>query len=339
MLAPFVLLVITAPLTESSTAALDLPVPDAPEPALVPTESPDEAPDRLGPGAWLPKVGEGLEVGVGFRFGVGTDATEAIRDDPPYAAVIDFRGQLAHEGWYGTVTWGAQIAGPEANPPERGSQQTFLPWEIGIDAGYTYQPTRRWRLRPQIGVRAQPERLGPTTNSDVSGVLELAAERQWVRRAQLDVSSSVRLVGRYGPGDHDLDSSSRYRRTTCYLWGRRVMDCALAFTLAPGSVGAEGEVKARFGRTTAALWGGWLLAGRADEVNDDTPVDLAVPQDNGDWTWIGVKVAFAVADDIAVAAAALTGGRVRDSLDGGRVPLFTSDLARTTVVVHVVARL
>ena len=293
---------------------------------------------RPGPGQWLPKVGEGLEVEVNARFGVGTDATDAVRADPPYGAVIDFRGVASRYSWFGAVHWGVQIAGPDANEAPGRASQTFHPWEIGLDGGYRYQPTRRWHIVPQIGVRAQPEAIGPSTNSDIGAQVELLAQRDFGRQRR-GLSASVRVVGRYGPGDHDRVSDRRLRRSTCFLWGRRFFDCALAFTVAPGSVGAEGAVDGRLGRFTATLWGGWFLAGRADESGEVTGPTVPVPQEDGDWSWLGLRVSAALADDIDAAVAMLTGGRWRDAFGTDRAPFFASDLARTTVVVHVTARL
>ena len=330
----------SAPTTQSSTAAVDLSVPQRARPPLLqPDEKPEAPPDQLEPGSWLPKLGDGLGVEVGFRFGLGTDATDIVRDDPPYAALIGFRGRAERDRWYGVVSWGVQIAGPEANPPGNRSRQTFLPWEIGIDAGFEYSPAPGWRLRPQVGARAQPEAISASTNSDIGVVADLLAERTWATSENVRFLGSVRAVGRYGPGDHDLSSEQRYRRTTCYLWGRELLDCALAFTVAPGTVGAEAQFAGSWQRFTASVWGGWFVAAKADEVNPPSMQDRTVPQDDGDWTWLGIRLAFAAADDIDVAASALTGGRLRDSLGSNRVPLFASDLARTTVVVHVAARL
>ena len=114
----------TAP-TQTSTTGLPSIVP--PEPLLEqPGENADDPKETgLGPGSLLPKVGQGLDVAVGFRFGVGTDATDSIRADPPYAAVIDFRGTVQRRSWYAAAHWGVQIAGPEANPPEKRIEPNF----------------------------------------------------------------------------------------------------------------------------------------------------------------------------------------------------------------------
>ena len=325
---------------ETSSKSLGLPAPT--NDPLLPRESAlDDVPDdNFGPGAWLPKVGEGLEVAVGARFGIGTDATESIRGDPPYGAVIDFLARLERSAWFAAVHWGVQAAGPEANPPNDGdSRQVFHPWEIGVDGGYGFRPAAGWLIEPQIGLRGQPDPIGPGRDPDISAAAQLYTERRWVRHRRSAVVASARIVGRYSPSDHDRASDRRLRRSTCFLWGQRFFDCAMAFTVSPGAVGAEGKLAASFGRFAAAAWGGWFVAGRADEVGMPANGLAPVPQNDGDWTWLGVRFAVAVADDIDLAAEATTGGRMRDSLDQSRVPYFTSDLARTAIVFHVEARL
>ena len=173
------------------------------------------------------------------------------------------------------------------------------------------------------------------TNADLGVVVDVTAERKLWSSGRSGVAGAVRVVGRTGSGDHDRDSDRRYRRSTCFAWGRRFFDCSLAFTAIPGTVGAEAELNGRTGRWSGQLWGGWFVAAAADEVGSRD----GVPQEDGDWMWIGARVAADAAKDITIAAAVLTGGRLRDSLDQSRVPLLTSDLARTTVVVHLEARL
>ncbi len=292
-------------------------------------------PDPLAPGAWLPQVGDGLDAVVGIRFGIGTDATDLVRSDPPYGAVVDLHGSVAHRGWFASVGWGFQIAGPDTQEPAR---QTFQAWEIAIDAGYDYAPRPGWRLVPRIGFRAQPERIGPTLDTEVGAMADVSAVHTARFSATTRLESTLQVVGRYSPGEFDPASDLRLRRSTCFLWGERFLDCALAFSVGPGTAAVQGTLRATHERWSAALWGGWFVAG-GETVNQSDVIIEPEASEDGDWMWLGLQVSIAATDDLRVGVSGLTGGRFRDSFSQSRVPLFSSDLARTTVVFHAVARM
>ena len=333
-LLPLLMLAVAPSATNTSTAGL----PGLTPPALPPldADSPGPAPEsarspNLAPGALLPKVGDGLHVELVSRFGLGTDAFDTLAGDPPYAGSVMFGGAAELEGLFAAVEWGFQVAGPEDRDPTR---QTFQPWEIGIDAGFRYQPRPGWRLVPRVGIRIQPEPLGPTVDAEVAGMVDILAERRWRVTARTRLAASARVVGRYSPGQFDPASDRRLRRNTCFLWGRAFLNCALAFSVAPGTVGAEGAFRIEHGRWSGSMWGGWFIAGedRTDTAGVN-PIDL-LPPEQGDWVWIGADVAIAAADDLRFAVALLTGGRLLDSFGQGRLPLFASDLARTAAIVR-----
>ena len=331
------LLAAAAPTTTSTTSDLfrSRPPPSPDEPLVRPQPTPSRRrPKSMRPGALLPKVGDGLAVLLNARLGVGDDATEPIRGDPPYGVVFDFYSTVEQGRWFAGVGWGFMIAGPEANRPESGSRQSFQPWEIAFDVGARYRYGPRWRFRPRVGVRLQPDPIGPSTGTDIGIQLDVGAERLLWKRKRNRVTASVRAFGRYGVADHDRGSGQRLRRSSCFVWGEGFVDCTLAFTLAPGTVGAQGRIEGRYEQFGLSLWGGWFVAGNAFEANLPAPNMPAVLQDSGDWAWLGTALSYSPADDVTVAATMLTGGRLRDSIDRTRVPLFTADLARTTFGVR-----
>ena len=318
----------------------DLPkvVPPPRQDPLFPSERPEGVERDFRSVTQPPVIGNRVAF-FNARFGVGTDAGDAIRADPSYALAMNFGGIARLDRLFATVDWGVQIAGPEPAPPNGESRQTFQAWELGADGGIHLQPSSRWHLLPMVGIRIQPDVIGPADTDAFAGAeANLAARYVLYRRAQTELSATVRVVGRYAPVNFDATSDRRLRRSTCFHWGEAFLDCALAFSLNPGALATEGRIDVERGPWSAAIWSGWLGAARADVVNAETIFPVPI-QGDGDWTWIGVRVAYEFLHDTTASAAVLTGGRLRDSLGGARVPLFTSDLARTTVVLGITAYL
>ncbi|MEL7368416.1 MAG: hypothetical protein AAFN74_05860 [Myxococcota bacterium] len=290
------------------------------------------------------RSGVKTDIGVDARFGVDIGDSG---QDPPYAFILLAKGtvrgaptkprssQQDPAGWFATLSWGAQISGSgSATGPD---DEAFLPWALGIDAGYAFRPAPGWLIRPSAGVSGQFEAIARADTPNIGATIETTLERRWAPRPRRAIAVQVRAVGRYNSSPYD-PQTGRFNRAMCTMWGRAFLDCALTFGVRPGTLAAEGALTVVRYRWSAELWAGWLVAGQETEDGAEGSGDAPPLFDDGDWLWTGVRTRWAATEDVSLGATLATAGRFKDSDNNARAPFFASELARTSLVGHVGVR-